>query len=105
MCDLEDFDLEPCEYRVIATGYDLKGEEINGSLLLAADPDPEEAIRLAKLKLDGFKKLIEGGSTKWGDTKLSLVVLNVETVIKVDGEEQYAGSIWTEGVLVESSKS
>lgn len=107
MCDLEieDFDLEPCEYRVIATGYDLEGEEIQGSLVLAVDLDPEEAIRVAKLKLDGFKKLIDSGFTKWGETELSLVVINVETVVKVDGEEQYVGSLFTDGVLVGSGRT
>jgi hypothetical protein len=101
---IEDFDLEPAEYRVYATGYDLEGEEFESSLLLGADPDPEEAIRVAKLKASGFRSLIESGSKKWGDKEVSLIMIRVETVIQVDGEEQFAGCLYEEGILAESYK-
>jgi hypothetical protein len=69
-------------------------------LVLGVAADPEEAIKVAKLKAEGFKQLFEKGNTKWGDVELSLVVISVETVVKVDGEEQYVGTLFTEGIPV-----
>ena len=58
MTELEDFDLEPCEYRVLAHGFDLNGDELPGTLVLWANPDPDEAIKVAKEKLKNFEDLI-----------------------------------------------
>lgn len=102
MTELEDFELEPCEYRVLAHGFDLNGDELPGTLVLWANPDPDEAIQVAKEKLKNFEDLHRAGGcgSKWGGKQLSLVVISVETVIKVEGEEQYAGTLFTDGVLV-----
>ena len=101
---IEDFDLEPAEYRVLAQAWDLENNEIEETLVLAVDKDPEEAIRLAKLKAAGFRTLIETGATKWGETEVSLVVVSVETVIRVEDEEQYVGCLFMEGIPVDSGK-
>jgi hypothetical protein len=101
--DIEDFDLQPGEYRVYATSYDSEGAEIE-ELLLGADLDPEEAIRLAKFKTAEFRALISDGVNKWEGKEVSLIVVRVETVIICEEEEQFVGSLYEEGILAESNK-
>lgn len=100
MTELEDFELEPCEYRVLAHSFDLNGDELPGVIVLWAGFDPDEAIKAAKEKLKNPEDLIRVGGKKWKDKQLSFIAVSVETVIKVDDEEQYAGTLFTDGVLV-----
>ena len=101
--DLEDFEFEPCEYRVLAYGFGLNGEDLQNHKILYAHTDPKEAINVAEQKVKELDACIKSGGIEQlleVSQPLSLVVVSVETVIKLDNEEQYAGTLFTEGILV-----
>lgn len=102
---IDNFDLVPCEYRVLASSFDLDGKDLPGPRVLAGLVDPEEAIRIAKLEADNFDRQIKQGNIYWDNKEFSLVVVSVETVVNVEGEEQYVGTLFTEAVLANSQNS
>ena len=63
--ELEDFDLEPCEYRVLVQGIGVEGEQLEGILLIWAGPDPDEAILIARDKIPSLQTLLDYKDYDW----------------------------------------
>lgn len=96
MNELEDFELEPCEYRVLVQGIGVEGEQLEGILLLWAGPDPDEAILIAKDKIPSLQAMLDFKGSNWYGKPLAALHVWVETVVKVDGEEHFIGSIFND---------
>ena len=94
--ELEDFELEPCEYRVLVQGIGVEGEPIEGILVLWAGLDPDEAIFIAKDKIPSLQTLLDYKDSNWYNKPLAALHVWVETVVKVDGEEHFIGSIFND---------
>lgn len=94
--ELEDFELEPCEYRVLAQGIGEDGEELEGILTLRFSKDPEKAIAVAKEKLSGLQLMLDLPDASWGGKPLAALHVWVETVVDLEGEEHFAGAIYQE---------
>lgn len=96
MDDLMDFDLEPCEYRTLVQGIGAEGEELDGVLHLWAGEDPDEAILIAKDKIPSLQTLLDFQGSNWYGKPLAALHVWVETVVKVEGDDHFAGSIFND---------
>lgn len=94
--ELEDFELDSCEYRVLVQGIGTEGEELDGVLLQWAGEDPEETIAAARSRIPTLQAMLDFRGSNWYGKPLAALNVWVETVVKVDGEEHYAGAIFRE---------
>lgn len=102
MDDLKNFDLDvdeefaKCEYRLLVQGIGPNGEELDGVLLQWAGEDPEETIAAARSRIPTLQAMLDFKGSNWYGKPLAALQVWVETVVKVDGEEHYAGAIFRE---------
>lgn len=99
MDDLTDFDLKPAEYQTQLRVYNKEGE-IFGIQPCACHAEPEEAIAFAEKKAAELKELIAGGCTKWDDEEIYAADCVVETLVDVEGEPSYEGTIWRQPIYL-----
>lgn len=96
--EVEDFDLTPACYRVLLQAYNSEGEEL-GILVSAESPDPEEAITFAEKKATELSKALKESSIKWDDQEIHTLIVSVETVVVVDEEEAYIGTLFKDTIF------
>lgn len=96
--EVEDFDLTPACYRVLLQAYNSEGEEL-GVLVSAECPDPEEAITFAEKKATELSKTFKESSVKWDDQEIRTLIVSVETVVVVDDEEAYIGTLFKDTIF------
>ena len=89
------FDLEPAEYLVQVQTFDGEGEVID-TIPLGRYRNPEEAVKVAKVKATELHKLLSCGTTKSEGKHIWVAELTVETVVVVEDEETFAGTIFKE---------
>lgn len=94
--ELEDFELEPCEYRVLVQGIGIEGEQLEGILLLWTGPDPDEAILIARDKIPSLQTLLDYKDSDWYGKPLAALHVWVETVVRVEGDDHFVGSIFND---------
>ena len=99
MDDLMDFDIQPCDYQVIAEGFDEEGQEIGDAVIFHHEEDPDLAVQKAKELLNSLRCLASSGCDIWNGKKYSRVEVRVETVIFLDGEEQCEGAIYRNNIM------
>lgn len=99
MDDLMDFDLKPAEYQTQLRVYNKEGE-IFGVQPCACHAEPEEAIAFAEKKAVELKEFIAGGCTKWDDEEIYAADCVVETLVEVEGELSYEGTIWIQPIYL-----
>lgn len=102
MDDLKNFDLEvdeeipKCEYRLLVQGIGPEGEELDGVLLQWAGEDPEETIAAARSRIPTLQAMLDFRGSDWYGKPLAALHVWVETVVNVDGEEHFIGSIFND---------
>lgn len=94
--ELEDFELEPCEYRVLVQGIGVEGDQLEGILSIWAGPNPDEAILIARDRISGLQALLDFKGSNWYGKPLAAMQVWVETVVKVEGDDQFVGAIFNE---------
>lgn len=99
MDDLIDFDLQPAEYQTQLRVYNKEGD-IFGIQPCAAHSTPEEAIAFAEKKAVELKERIAGGCTKWDGEEIYAADCAVETIVEVDGELSYEGTLWAQPIYL-----
>lgn len=90
---VDDFDLEPATYRVLCSllledADDLEYQVIGDFL------DPTEACAFADVKCEEMAKIMTTCKYICDGKEVEAAFMSVETVVRVDGEEDYAGQIY-----------
>lgn len=96
--EVEDFDLIPATYRTILQVYN-KDEEILGVQTCGEHLDPEEALEFAKKKAIDLAKVFNRDTVTWESQEICVATLTLETVVLVEGEESYAGTLFQDTVF------
>jgi hypothetical protein len=91
--EVEDFDLTPATYRTILQVYN-KDEENLGVQVCGEHLDPEEALEFAKKKATDLAGIFERDTVTWDGEEIWAATLSLETVILVDEEESYTGTLF-----------
>ena len=87
--DIPDFPEQKPKYQIWALGYDKDMNVTDYEQFISEWPDPDEAVSAA-VDLD-----VEVLAQKLAVPKeVSYVMLQVETVVEVDGEEQNVGTVY-----------
>lgn len=90
---VDDFDLEPATYRVLCNLL-LEGEDDLEYQAIQDFMDPTEACAFADVKAEEMAKIMITCKYLCNDKEVEAAFMSVETVVHLDGEEDYAGQIY-----------
>jgi hypothetical protein len=96
--EVEDFDLTPATYRTILQVYN-KDEEILGVQTCGEHLDPEEALEFAKKKATDLARVFNRDTVTWEGQEIWAATLTLETVVSVEEEESYAGTLFQDTIF------
>lgn len=91
--DFEDFEVETATYRVLLSVLTEDEDELQYHPLRDYT-DPEEACIFADKKAEELCKLMNTGTYKLDGQEVLYAAITIETVVDLDGEEDYAGQIY-----------
>jgi hypothetical protein len=101
---VDDFDLEPATYRVMCNIL-LEGEDDLRYQVISDFLDPTEACAFADVKCEEMAKILTTCVYLWDGKEVEAAFMSVETVVTVDGDEDYAGQIYNKTFYVKPSKN
>jgi hypothetical protein len=90
---VDDFDLEPATYRVLCNLLLEDADDLEYQVI-SDFQDPEEACDFAARKAEEMAKIMTTCKYLCEGKEVEAAFMSVETVIRVDGEEEYAGQIY-----------
>lgn len=91
--EFDDFEVEAATYRVLFSFLTEDEEDLQYHPLRDFE-DPEDACSFADKKVDELYKLMNTGTYKWEGQEILYAAITVETVVDLEGDEDYAGQIY-----------